>query len=217
MSESPGYARFFSDRRLDVLCALLTPQRIGSIKAQTGLSESYVRSILKVEMEGGMVSNEDGYYLINDAAHPKVRAFLTSLVDHLEVSDPRLPSNSTILFKDGDDVVYTTPYATSDNPTGFTAMENHGMDGWAISDAYYTTKCGELTLDSIFTDALRIAEVEDNWRLRMAAEIFYISKKELLNPPQEFVDMHNRIMSGERIKKWPSAKDIEDRLWTVKE
>ncbi|MBO7352522.1 MAG: hypothetical protein J6U12_06400 [Candidatus Methanomethylophilaceae archaeon] len=217
MAESPGFARFFCDRRLDVLCSLLTPQKLKSIRVLTGLSESYIRSILRIDMEGGLVVCEDGFYRINDSNHPKVRAFLLSLIDHMEVSDPRLPSNSTILFRDGDDVVYTTPDATSDKPTGFSALEDYGMNDWAFADTYYTTKSGELTLDSIFSDALQIAEAEDNWRLRMAAEVFYIKKKEQLNPPQEFIDMHNRIMSGERIKKWPSAKDIEDRLWTVEE
>lgn len=217
MSESPGIARFFCDRRLDVLCSLLTPQKLKSIAIITGLSESYIRSILRIDMEGGMVMNNDGYYQINDANHPKVRAFLISFIDHMEISDPRLPNNSTILFRDGDDIVYTTPDTTSDRLTGFSALEDYGMNGWAFSDTYYTTKSGELTLDSIFSDALQIAEVEDNWRLRMAAEVFYIKKKEQLNPPREFVDRHNRIMSGENIRKWPSAKDIEDRLWTVEE
>lgn len=217
MSESPGYARFFCDRRLDILCSVLTPQKLKSIRIQTGLSESYIRSVLRVDMEGGIVLNNEGFYQINDFNFPKVRAFLISLIDHMEVSDPRLPSNSTILFRDGNDIVYTTPDSTSDRLTGFSALEHYGMNDWRFTDTYYTTKSGELTLDSIFSDALQIAEVEDNWRLRMAAEIFYMKKKEQLNPPQEFVNMHNRIMSGEHIKKWPSAKDIEDRLWTVEE
>ena len=217
MSESPGYARFFCDRRLDILCSVLTPQKLKSIRIQTGLSESYIRSVLRIDMEGGIVLNNEGFYQINDSNFPKVRAFLISLIDHMEVSDPRLPSNSTILFRDGNDIVYTTPDSTSDRLTGFSALEHYGMNDWRFTDTYYTTKSGELTLDSIFSDALQIAEVEDNWRLRMAAEIFYMKKKEQLNPPQEFINMHNRIMSGEYIKKWPSAKDIEDRLWTVEE
>ena len=50
----------------------------------------------------------------------------------------------------------------------------------------------------------------------MAAELFYIRNRDGLYPPKEFIDVHERIMSGERVRGWPSKKDIEDRMWVVK-
>ena len=137
-------------------------------------------------------------------------------MDHIEVSDPRLPNNAILLYRTGDDIVYSSNDEVSDTVTGFSALEDYGMNGWSFGTTYRTTKMGELTIDNIFNDAIEIAEIEDSWRLRMAAELFYIKNKEQLNPPKEFLDNHNHIMSGGHIKNWPSLKDIEDRLWTVK-
>jgi hypothetical protein len=216
MSKGPEVARFFSDSKLIVLLSLLSPKTIQSLSDETKLSESHIRKILRTDVGGGIVRNIDGYYSLNDERHPQIRAFLLSMLDHLEMYDPRIPWNADILFRKQNDVVYSFASQTSDDTlTGFSAMEKYGLDNWNFGCYFYTTEYGELTLDQIFDDALKIAEAEDNWRMRCAAELFYLKNKEQLNPPKEFLDNHNMIMSGGSIKGWPSLKDINDRLWTV--
>ena len=113
--------------------------------------------------------------------------------------------------------MYSMTEMSLDQTTGFSALEDYGLTGWSFDDNYYTTKEDELTLDQIFEDAIRIAETEDSTRMRMANEIFYMKRKEELNPPKEFLDKHNRILAGERIEKWPSLTEIQEKLWTVTE
>ncbi|MBE6519246.1 MAG: hypothetical protein E7Z70_06930 [Thermoplasmata archaeon] len=215
MSNGPEVSRFFSDSRLDVLKCIMTAKDLGTISKETGISESHIHKILNIHTNGGIVRNINGYYSLNDNRYPQIRKFLESLIDHLEVNDAKLPDNSLLLFRKNDAIIYSTKEKTTDNVTGFTALEKYGLTGWVFDDVYCTTEYGELSLEEIFNDALKIAEHEDSTRLRMAAELFYMKNEDKLNPPKEFVDIHNRILSGERIERWPSLQDLNDRLWTV--
>ncbi|MBR4686255.1 MAG: helix-turn-helix transcriptional regulator [Candidatus Methanomethylophilaceae archaeon] len=217
MSKGPEMARFFSDGRIYVLLSLLNPKTIQEISLETGISESHLHKILKIQTGGTVVRKIDGYYSLNSMKHPQIKAFLISLIDHLDVCDPRIPDNSILLFREGGEVVYSMTEMSLDQTTGFSALEDYGLTGWSFDDNYYTTKEDELTLDQIFEDAIRIAETEDSTRMRMANEIFYMKRKEELNPPKEFLDKHNRILAGERIEKWPSLTEIQEKLWTVTE
>ena len=152
---------------------------------------------------------------INDPDCPKLRSFINSYTDYLEVSDPRVSRSSEIIFRKGKDVVFSSSDGQGFRPTGPSAFADFGMKGMPEAVGFFTTESGELSIDTVFSDAVRIAEAENDWRLRMFNELFYIKNKRRLNPPPEFLDAHNRIMTGERVERWPSKRDIEDRMWMV--
>ena len=215
MSRGPGMAKYLSDSRLDVLLSLLSPQSLEGICGITGISETHVRNILKIHMEGGIVQRLNEIYRLNDDSFPKIRPFLKSLQDYLEVSDPRITDDSEIIFRKGKDVVFSSVFDQGFRPTGISAFGRYGMKGMPNSVGFYTTESGEMTIDIVFGDAVHIAETEDDWRLRMFNELFYIKNRGKLNPSSEFLDAHNRVMSGYNVDGWPSKKDIEDRMWMV--
>lgn len=215
MSNDPEVARFFSDGRIFVLLSVLNPKTIQEISGETGISESHLHKILKIQTGGTVVRKIDGYYSLNSMEHPQIKAFLISLLDHLDVCDPRIPDNSILLYRNGEDVVYSSAEISLDQTTGFSALSDYGLTGWSFSDNYYTTRESELTLNQIFEDAVRIAETEDSTRMRMANEVFYMKRKNELDPPKDFLEKHNRILAGERIEKWPTLTEIQEKLWTV--
>ncbi len=215
MSEGPGMAKYFSGSGLEVLISILRPGYLKDIVNRTGLSESHIRKILKMDLEGKIIQNVNGLYGINDDECPKIRPFLVSYVDYTEVSDPRISDDSEIIFRDRGDVVFSSTEDQGYRPTGVTAFKQYGMTGMSEVRGFYTTRKGELDMDTVFRDAIRIAEAENDWRLRMANELFYIKNKDRLKPPAKFQEIHERIMSGEHIKRWPSRQDLEDRMWMV--
>lgn len=215
MSEGPGMAKYLSGDCLDVLVSLLAPCTPEGISEVTGISESHVRRILRLEIEGGFVRKTDGEYSLECDALPDIRPFLMSYRDYTEVSDPRLSDDSEILFRKGRDVVFSSDSDQGFRPTGASVFEEYGMHGMSDSPGFFTTEAGELSLDDMFEDAVRIAEAKNDWRLRMYNELFYIRNSGMLDPPSDFLEKHGRIMSGDRIDHWPSKEDIEDRMWMV--
>ena len=215
MSEGPGMAKYLSGSSLDVLIAIVRPRDLKDIAKDTGLSESHVRKILKIQMEGRLVRKIDDMYSINDPDCPKLRSFINSYTDYLEVSDPRVSRSSEIIFRKGKDVVFSSSDSQGFRPTGITAFKGFGMKGIPDGYGYYSTASGEFNIETVFDDAVRIAEAENNWRLRMFNELFYIKNKKRLKPSADFIENHKRIMSGEHIERWPSRKDLEDRMWMV--
>ena len=215
MSEGPGMAKYLSGVSLDILVSIERPSSLKDIVSAASLSESHVRKILKLEIEGNIVQKINDMYRINDEDCPKLRPFIRSYVDYREVSDPRITNDSELIFRDGNDIVFSSEDGQGYRATGASAFERYGVRGLSGLRGFYTTKEGELDIESVFDDAVRIAEVENDWRLRMANELFYIRNKNRLNPSLKFLEMHNRVMSGEHIERWPSRKDIEDRMWMV--
>ncbi|MBQ7702132.1 MAG: hypothetical protein IJT54_07005 [Candidatus Methanomethylophilaceae archaeon] len=216
MSDGPGMARFLSGGNLDILVSITIPRTLKQIHESTGLSESHIRKMLDTLIEGDIVVKINNIYHINDEGCPKLRPFLNSFIDYMEVSDPRLSNDSEIVFRKGKDVIFSSADGQGYEPTGSSAFKLYGMDGLPDGHGFYTTEKGEMSIDTVFEDALHIAEVENDWRLRMANILFYIKNSEKLEPPQDFIRTHERIMSGEHIRNWPSKQDIEDRMWMVK-
>ena len=216
MSKGPGMARFISDRRLDVLVFMLEPSTVESIVKNTGMSESYVRKILGIFSKGGMVKRADGKYGINDKNHPGIRAMLLSYLDHIDVFDPSVPREAYVLYRNGEEVIYSIPDKADGNPTGFSLFEKYGVEGMMYGEEYYTTRKGEIDIGTVFEDAYRIAKVENDWRLRMATEMFYIRNKEAVQPNEDFLKKHETVMNGGHVDGWPSRKDIDDRMWMVR-
>ena len=215
MSEGPGMARYLSGGSLDVLVSLLTPKTPEGISEATGISTSHVRRILRLETEGGFVRKQDNMYTLDDDALPNIRPFLMSYRDYTEVSDPRLSDDSEILFRKGGDVVFSSDSAQGFRPTGQSVFPEYGMRGMPDGPGFFPTESGEMSLDDLFAEAVRIADAKNDWRLRMYNELFYIGNSRRLNPPRDFIEKHERIMSGGRIEHWPSKEDIEDRMWMV--
>ena len=208
-------ARFLSGSGLEVLASLSSPMTVREISEATGLSESHVRKVLKTEREGGFVRRVDDAYILDDDASPRIVPFLRSYRDYLEVSDPRLPNDSEILFRMGGDVVFSSGRALEFRLTGPSAFGDFGMKGMPGRVRFYTTETGESTIDRVFEEAVLIADARDDWRLRLYNELFYIMNQGRLSPSPEFLASHRTIMSGGHIKHWPSKQDIEDRMWMV--
>jgi predicted transcriptional regulator len=217
MSEGPGIARYLSGSGLDVLASLKSPMTVSEISEATGLSESHVRKILKTEREGNFIRKVDDAYVLNENASPRIQPFLASYMDYLEVSDPRLPNDSEILFRNGEDVVFSSGREQEFMPAGQSAFCRYGMKGMSEHVRYFTTETGEMTIGRVFEEAVKIAEAKDDWRLRLYNELFYIMNQAELSPSPEFLAKHRTVMSGGHIDNWPSRQDIEDRMWMVEE
>ena len=215
MSRGPGMAKYLSGSSIEVLISILAPRTIDSISKETGLSGSHVRKILRSEVEADIVRKTGDLYTINDNAIPKLRSFLMSYKDYLEVTDRRISDDSEIMFRRGGDVIFRSDNPQGFRPTGISVFRDYGVRGLPDGYGYYTTVEGEMDIETIFDDAVRIAEVENDWRLRMANELFYMKNRKRLKPTAEFLDKHQRVMSGEEIENWPSRQDIEDRMWMV--
>ena len=216
MSEGKGMSRFFSDKRLDVLMSLMKPKSLESISISTGLSQSYIRKVLSVQTKGGMVQNISGVYRINDDMYPKVRPFLESLSDHLEMFDARIPRTAEIIERRNDEVIYSVRGDTDDEPTGFSAFEEYGIKGFNLDRTYHTTVNEKPSMDKVFRDAFTIAEKENDWRLRMELMLFFEKNRKQLKAPPGFLSIYNRIIAGHNESGWPSKDDLEDRRWVIR-
>ena len=215
MSESPEMSRFFSDKRLEVLMSIMEPRTIESISYETGISESYLRKILVLQIQGGLVQNINGVYRINDEEYPAVRPFLESLRDHIEMFDSRVPRTARIIARNGSEIIYSSKEDTDDEMTAFSVFEKYGVKGMNYGVRYYVNGRKESSIDDVFRDALAAADKDDDWRLRLAIELFFIRNQGKMQPPVRFLINHNRVMAGEHIRGWPSRQDIDDRMWMI--
>ena len=215
MSEGTGMSRFLRDRRLDVLLSITEPRTIDSISYDTGISESYLRKILSIQIQGGMVQNINGVYRINDDEYPEVRPFLESYKDHREMSDPRVPRMAKIIRSNDREILYSSREETDDELTAFSVFEGYGVKGMNYDTRYYVKGREGSSIDDVFNDALAVAEKENDWRLRMVSELFFMKNQGKFAPSVRFLITHNRVMAGEHVKGWPSKQDIDDRMWMI--
>ena len=211
MRPSKGIAKLFSNSGLDILIELREPKTIKELESSLGISQATAYRRLRTAMDVGAVIEQCGSYQINKIAWPELSDLLNCAFERKRVFDERIPRDSEILIRKGKETVFSNPRQLDFNNTGFTIMGELDLE-LGFCDRYYTTSVERIGIKDAFEDAFNISNVKDDYRLRLMLILFYEKNKDMINPPEEFLKIRDMIMSGTKVPRWPTLKDIESRL-----
>ena len=210
MRPSPNRAEVLADSGIDMLIKLREPCNVEAIMADLGLSRATVYRRLRLATATGAVRKVGGEYVLNDRMWKGLRETMDSIADHRAVSDPRVVSGATIYRNTKGEVMYSYPGELEDRRTAFSVFGDYGTDVW-LDTVYYTTSGEDVGPDKAFADAYLVSEKEDDPRLRTVLVLFYLRNRERIDADGRFLEMLARIRNGERVPRWPSWTDVQER------
>ena len=136
---------------------------------------------------------------------------LNSLEDYQNTSDSRAPRGSIIYSRTKDEVIYSYDLDSSDQLTAFSLFQEYGMNCF-LGTNYYTTSKNAVNLQKTFDDAFAITETTQDYRSRLMLLLFYYMHRNEIVPNERLSEQLSIIESGGKILRWPTMKDIEERM-----
>lgn len=211
VGSSPNAVDLLSDSGFTMLANLREPQTVGQLMEGTGLSRASVYRRIQYAAEAGAVTRgEDGTFRLNDRLWPGLRDLFDSKDEMDREMDRRVPFGSTILYRDGDRVLYSSPAHHDDTRTGLSFFEEYGFPGGS-STVFYSTQSEAMTEERAFDDAFRIASVIGDYRLRLMFMMHYMCVRDRIRIADDIASTMMLLESGEVIEGWPKWGDAESK------
>ena len=211
MHNSKERATLLSDSGLDILIELREPRTVEELETILGISKPSIYRKIRIGRIASAIVKEGKRYHVNTKTWNGLYELLNSAADRKEVFDERVPRNSEILGRVGNEVIFSCPNGSEYPFTGFSAFGEFDFD--AISNKnYYTTSKKPMDIQTAFEDAYTITKSLNDYRLRLLLMLFYNLNMDRIDPPIEFKNLYDRIQNGEEILRWPTQKDIAERM-----
>ncbi len=199
----------FSGTGLDILKSLIEPTTIKKVCEKTGLHKTTVLKKINQARRLSLIIIEEKTYRINEEVWPDAREFLEELKRFEEKTDDRIPLDSIVYSKEGNEVLFSNEEELDATKTAFSAYENYGIKVYTTTN-YYVIPKRKLTKREVFRHSLKIAK--GNTNLLILAGVFYLRfKKELSTVDDETRKDLDKIISGKRMKGYPSFEEIKER------
>ena len=150
-------------------------------------------------------------YIVNYKGWQDLIDFLKEHKNFHENYDYRVPSDSTIYYKNKKEILFSTKQEVDATLTSFSAFVDYDLLLYTIENFYYLPK-KKLNKKEILLHTLKIVEKTKDFRDRMYLALFYYKyKKEFKEIKHEILDNLNKIFNGEKIDRYPPLKEIKER------
>lgn len=201
-----------SDSGFQIYTLLLTPKTINDLCRETEFKKSIIyKKINQGLTVSAIVHKENHTYTINEKLWNDLRECLQEIKKFEETTDPRVPTNSTIYYKNTREIVFSNRADIDATPTGFSAYEQYNLKLLLPIHYYYLPKKA-LSKKEVFLHSLYIAEKEQEIRYFTYIALFYAKYK------KEFMDVHHvllnnieQILQGKHIKGYPTYEEIKEK------
>ncbi len=211
LSEFPSLTQILSGSGIELLTILIEPKDISEIIKDSSIKKAQIFKKIKQARSISLVKKIGKKYVVNESLWLNVMDFLKELKKYEETTDPRIPANSIIYYKNDEEIVFSTREKINAAFTAFSAYEKFGIKVFTNKNYYYLpTKT--LTKKEVFIHSLYIAEREFEPRHIIFIALFYAKyKKEFSIVKNYILDNINKIFSGHNISRYPTLEEIKDR------
>ena len=211
LADAPNLSVPLSAAGIQIFSAMIQPKTAKQIQDNTGFHKTTVLQKIRQARKMSLVNLDRGTYQINVSLWPEVKDFLIELKKYEESIDKRIPVTSTIYFKDGDELVFSSKDEIDAILTGFSAYPDYGIKIYEIKRYYYLPK-KSLSKREVFMHSLFIAEKEHNVQNLTLVALFYLKyKKELGDIRHPVLENIKRILKGHKVQGYPGYDEIEEK------
>ena len=200
-----------SGRRVELLSQLSNEAKsLEDLAEETGISSDTVYYYLQDLRSLGVVSrSKEGkayLYSFNYTVWPELKDFVASLLGYRGLG--QVPREALLIKSYGDSVLFKSLRPQDATPTSFSAYRDYGIE-LGLRDNYYTLPKRDLSTRDVFIHSLDSAEGISH---RLYCILFYLKNKEALKDVQHtMMESIRAVLSGERIKGYPSLEEIEEQ------
>ena len=201
-----------SDSGFQIYTLLLTPKTIHDLCRETEFKKSIIyKKINQGLTVSAIVRKENHAYTINEKLWNDLRECLQEIKKFEETTDPRVPTNSTIYYKNPREIVFSNRAEIDATPTGFSAYEQYNLKLLLPLHYYYLPKKA-LSKKEVFLHSLYITEKEQDIRYFTYIALFYAKyRKELMDVHNVLLDNIKQILQGKHLKGYPTYEEIKEK------
>jgi len=212
LKNHPNLTTIISGSGLTIFSHLIIPKKVTDIVQETGVSKSVVYDTIQKCLLISMVKKTaDNTYMINQDIWPDLQEFLHALNIYDETTDPRVPANSRIYYKNNKEILFSNNSTLDATQTGFSAYEQYGLKLLLPTIYYYLPK-KTISKKDVFIHSLKITEKENNIRHLTYISLFYVKYiNELTDVKHPLLDNIKQILQGKHIKGYPSLEEIQEK------
>jgi len=212
LTKYPNIVDILPRSGISILSSLLTPKKVSEIERETQLKKSIIYRKIKQAIEiSAVIKNENQQYVINEKIWIDLKRFLEEYKKFEETTDPRVPANSTIYYKNNKEILFSNNSTLDATQTGFSAYERYGLKLLLPTIYYYLPK-KNLSKKDVFIHSLQITEKEKDIRHLTYVSLFYIKyKNELADVKHPILTNIKQILQGNYIKGYPSLEEIKEK------
>lgn len=149
-------------------------------------------------------------YFLNGKLWQDLIDFLAELKKYNESVDERVPSGSTIYYKSGKEIVFSTKSAEKGAKTAFSAYKNYGITILTPVN-YYVLPERKLSSRDVFIHSLYVSKKEKSIRLFTYLILFYLKHKKKLAVKDELVDDIDKLLRGIKIDYLPTLAEVKEK------
>jgi len=208
----PNLIQLLSESGLPILAELLEPKTVEEITIKTGYQKSMIyRKIRQAMNISAVIPTDNHRYLINEKIWKNLKDFLVEYKIHQETTDARVPANSTIYYKDKNEIVFANNNDFDASFTGFSAYEQYGIKLLLTTNYYYLPKKA-LSKQEVFMHSLYITQKETDIRNLTFVGLFYVKyKNKLQRIKHPIVDNIKLILEGKTIEGYPALRTLKEK------
>ncbi len=214
LGEYPSICEPLSGSGIKILTALLEPMGIAGIMQETGTKRTQVFKKIEQARAISLAIYEKGRYSLNGRIWGKAVDFLKELKKYEETTDPRVPAESRIYFKNEKEIVFSSKEELDAALTGFSAYGQYGIKLLMGVNYYYLPK-KKLSEEEVFRHSLVIAEKDFETRQIILVALFHAKyRKDLQEIRHHILENIEKILEGQKIPGYPTLQEIRDRAET---
>ena len=212
LREFPNLTIILSGSGLQIISSLTKPKKIADIKRETGISKTVIYDKLQQFLDiSAIVRLENNKFLVNKSIWNNLYHFLEEFKKYEETTDPRVPANSTIYYKNDNEIVFSNNASLPAIPTGFSAYQEYGIKLLLPTNYYYLPN-KSLTKQEIFLHSLYITEKEQTIRHKTYTALFYVKyQKELFDLIHPLIHKIKQVIQGKQVRDFPSLEEIKEK------
>jgi len=212
LTKYPNIVDILTRSGIPILTSLLTPKKVSDIEKETQLKKSIIYRKIKQAAEiSAVIKNENQQYVINEKIWIDLKRFLEEYKKFEETTDPRIPANSMIYYKNDKEIIFSNKEKLDATQTGFSAYEQYNLKLLLPTTYYYLPK-KNLSKKDIFVHSLFITEKDKDIRHLTYISLFYIKyKNELTDVKHPILTNIKQILQGKHIKGYPSLEEIQEK------
>ena len=211
LADFPSLVKPFSDSGLELLVFLLEPKHISGLIRILDLKRAQIFKKIKEARAISLIKKEGNVYVLNEKLWGRAIEFLKELKKYQEITDPRIPGNSTIYYKDEKEILFSSKEKVDATKTAFSVYEQYGIKILPLKEYYYLPK-RKLTKRQVFMHSLFITEKEHEIKYIIFIALFYIKyKKELSGIKHAILDNLKTVFEGKYMPNYPNLEEIQEK------
>lgn len=212
LTKYPNIVPLLHSSGIIILTGLLTPKTIAELEKETRLKKSIIYKKIKQATDISVViKKEHTRYVINEKIWIDLKRFLEEYKKFEETTDPRIPANSIIYYKNDKEIIFSNNETLDATPTGFSAYKFYGIKLLLPTTYYYLPK-KNLSKKSVFIHSLHVTEKETDIRHITYLSLFYKKHKdELSSITHPILTNIRQVLKGKDIKGYPSLEEIKEK------